>query len=65
MPRTRYELRKTSSGWTVVDRALNMPAAIDAVWQVGFQLKVAEFDDGAESVERPGAYEGRRYMTGS
>ncbi len=42
MPRTRYELRKTSSGWSVWDRAVDTPAAIDGVWQVGFQLEVAD-----------------------
>ena len=42
MPNTRYELRKTTSGWTVWDTANDTPATVKGVWQVGLELEIAD-----------------------
>jgi hypothetical protein len=39
---TRYELRKTTSGWTVWDTAMDTPATVKGVWQVGLELEQAD-----------------------
>jgi hypothetical protein len=38
----RYELRKTTSGWTVWDTAKGTPAAVKGVWQVDLELELAD-----------------------
>ncbi|WMT74496.1 hypothetical protein [Bradyrhizobium sp. Ash2021] len=42
MPSTRYDFRKTASGWTVWDPAKGTPAAVKGVWQVDFELELAD-----------------------
>jgi hypothetical protein len=42
MASTRYELRKTVSGWTVWDAATGAPATVDGVWQVGPEIQTAD-----------------------
>jgi len=42
MPSTRYELRKTASGWTVWDTAKGTPATVEGVWQVDLNLEIAD-----------------------
>jgi hypothetical protein len=42
MPSTRYELRKTASGWTVWDTATGTPATVKGVWQVDLELEAAD-----------------------
>jgi hypothetical protein len=42
MTSTRYELRKTTSGWTVWDTAKGTPAAVKGAWQVDLELELAD-----------------------
>ena len=42
MASTRYELRKTASGWTVWDTVTGTPAIVDGVWQVGLEIQNAD-----------------------
>ena len=42
MASTRYELRRTTSGWTVWDIATNTPASVDGCWQVGLDIQIAD-----------------------
>ena len=42
MASTRYELRKTVSGWTVWDTGTGTPATVDGVWQVDLNLDIAD-----------------------
>lgn len=42
MASTRYELRKTTSGWTVRDTAKDTPATVKGVWQVDLELELAD-----------------------
>jgi hypothetical protein len=42
MASVRYELRKTTSGWTVWDSAKGTPAVVKGVWQVDLELELAD-----------------------
>ena len=42
MASARYELRKTTSGWTVWDTAMATPAVVKGVWQVDLELELAD-----------------------
>jgi hypothetical protein len=42
MATTRYELRKTASGWTAWDPATGTPAVVKGVWQVDLELEAAD-----------------------
>lgn len=42
MPSTRYELRKTVSGWSVWDTVTETPAVVKGVWQVDLELEIAD-----------------------
>lgn len=42
MTSTRYELRQTTSGWTVWDTTTGTPATVDGVWQVGLEIQTAD-----------------------
>jgi hypothetical protein len=42
MATARYELRKTTSGWTVWDTAMGAPAVVKGVWQVDLELELAD-----------------------
>ena len=42
MATARYELRKTTSGWTVWDAAMGTPAVVKGVWQVDLELELAD-----------------------
>jgi hypothetical protein len=42
MATARYELRKTTSGWTVWDTAMSTPAVVKGVWQVDLELELAD-----------------------
>jgi hypothetical protein len=42
MASTRYELRRTASGWTVWDTAKGTPAVVKNVWQVDLELELAD-----------------------
>jgi hypothetical protein len=42
MASTRYELRRTASGWTVWDTAKGTPAVVKGVWQVDLELEQAD-----------------------
>ena len=42
MASTRYELRKTQSGYTAWDTKTGTPATVDGVWQVGLEIQNAD-----------------------
>ena len=42
MASIRYELRKTTSGWTVWDTEKGTPATVKGVWQVDLGLELAD-----------------------
>jgi hypothetical protein len=42
MASARYELRNTTSGWTVWDTVIGTPAAVKGVWQVDLELELAD-----------------------
>ena len=49
MANTRYDLRKTKSGWTVRDTAKGTPAIVKDAWRVDLTLEAAdELADGVE-----------------
>jgi hypothetical protein len=42
MASSRYELRKTASGWTVWDTETGTPATVKGAWQVDLEMEIAD-----------------------
>jgi hypothetical protein len=42
MASSRYELRKTASGWTVWNTETGLPATVKGAWQVDLEMEIAD-----------------------